>query len=184
MEHGSKSAQLLRDVAHDGGRKRAVGVCGALPAHHPDGQAHGLVSARSMFTPVYVAPLPSIHWAIASRGGILFSIYNMDAFRSPARTLSNPPQLSSSHPYPAAVSADAGDWAEPQKRAWVRQFLGADVPVIVCMARDKGKYCSPGAVLVDDMTKNREGWLKAGGTFVLHTSAASSIAELRKLGFE
>lgn len=108
----------------------------------------------------------------------------MDAFRSPARTLSNPPQLSSSHPYPAAVSADAGDWAEPQKRAWVRQFLGADVPVIVCMARDKGKYCSPGAVLVDDMTKNREGWLKAGGTFVLHTSAASSIAELRKLGFE
>lgn len=77
----------------------------------------------------------------------------------------------------------AGDWAEPQKRAWVQRNLGADVPVIVCMARDKGNFCRAGDVLVDDMLKNRDGWVKAGGTFVLHTSASASIAELQKLGY-
>jgi hypothetical protein len=51
------------------------------------------------------------------------------------------------------------------------------------MAKDKGRYASPKAVLVDDMLKNRPGWVAAGGTFVLHRSAEESIAQLRELGF-
>ena len=86
---------------------------------------------------------------------------------------------------PRARSA-AGTWAAPQKRAWVARELGAHVPVITCPAKEKGDHCSPaGSVLVDDMEKNREPWVagRARGTFVLHTSAARSIEELKRLGF-
>ena len=66
----------------------------------------------------------------------------------------------------------------------MRRYLGDDVPVIVCLARDKGKFGGADAVLVDDMTKNQPGWTATGGTFVHHRSAAASIEELRRLGFE
>ena len=77
-----------------------------------------------------------------------------------------------------------GDWAAPQKQRWVSRHLGPHVPVIVCLARDKGKYGGADTVLVDDMEKNAHGWQSAGGTFVRHTNAATSIAELRRLGFQ
>jgi hypothetical protein len=76
-----------------------------------------------------------------------------------------------------------GTWAAPQKRAWVARVLGADVHVTVCAARDKGRHARPGDVLVDDMAKNAAGWRAGGGVFVLHTSAAASIAALREMGF-
>lgn len=76
-----------------------------------------------------------------------------------------------------------GSWAPEQKTRWVARMLGADVPVITCMARDKARYASPGAILVDDREKAREPWETAGGCFILHRNAADSIAELAKLGF-
>ncbi|WP_376959172.1 hypothetical protein ABNQ39_04300 [Azospirillum sp. A26] len=76
-----------------------------------------------------------------------------------------------------------GSWAPEQKTRWVARMLGADVPVITCMARDKARYATPGAILVDDREKAREPWETAGGCFILHRNAADSIAELAKLGF-
>lgn len=76
-----------------------------------------------------------------------------------------------------------GSWAPDQKRRWVARMLGADVPVITCMARDKARHAARGAVLVDDREKARKPWEAAGGHFVLHRNAAESIAELTKLGF-
>lgn len=76
-----------------------------------------------------------------------------------------------------------GSWAPAQKTRWVARMLGADVPVITCMARDKARYGGPGTVLVDDRAKARAPWEAAGGTFILHTSAADSIAALAALGF-
>ncbi|ALG72217.1 hypothetical protein VY88_00180 [Azospirillum thiophilum] len=76
-----------------------------------------------------------------------------------------------------------GSWAPDQKMRWVARMLGADVPVITCMARDKARHATPGAVLVDDREKARTPWEAAGGHFVLHRNAAESIAELTKLGF-
>lgn len=74
-----------------------------------------------------------------------------------------------------------GGWAEPQKIAWaVEHFPGT--PMITCMARDKRLYCQPGDVLVDDRDQYRERWEAAGGIFVHHTSAETSIAQLRALG--
>ncbi|PGH53877.1 hypothetical protein CRT60_28990 [Azospirillum palustre] len=76
-----------------------------------------------------------------------------------------------------------GSWAPEQKTRWVARMLGADVPVITCMARDKARYATPDAILVDDRDKAREPWEAAGGRFILHRTAADSIAELAKLGF-
>ncbi len=76
-----------------------------------------------------------------------------------------------------------GSWAPEQKRRWVAHMLGPHVKVITCMARDKHRYASPGAVLVDDREKARAPWETAGGTFVLHTGAKTSIAALKELGF-
>lgn len=76
-----------------------------------------------------------------------------------------------------------GTWAEPQKRNWVARHLGADVPVIACLARDKCSFASPGDILVDDTTKYRHLWEANGGIFVRHRSAAQSIEELRRLGY-
>ena len=76
-----------------------------------------------------------------------------------------------------------GRWAAPQKRAWVRAHLGAQVPVITCMAREKSTYASPGDVLVDDNTRFAHLWRQRGGVFVRHSSAVGSIEVLRRLGF-
>ena len=51
------------------------------------------------------------------------------------------------------------------------------------MARDKCEFATPGAVLVDDRPQYAHLWEERGGIFVLHTSAAASIAALRDLGF-
>src|SRR5690606_30553777 len=76
-----------------------------------------------------------------------------------------------------------GDWAAKQKRRWVAHHLGADVPVITCLAREKCVYAQPGDVLVDDRPRWAHLWEERGGIFVLHTSAAASIEALRELGF-
>lgn len=76
-----------------------------------------------------------------------------------------------------------GDWAAPQKMAWAaRHFLGARM--ITTMARAKRDHMeAPGDVLVDDRATYRDLWEEAGGAFVLHRSAAESLAALRGLGF-
>lgn len=76
-----------------------------------------------------------------------------------------------------------GTWAEPQKRRWVAEKLGPEVPVVTCMARDKHCHAVPGAVLVDDREKARPPWEGAGGVFIRHTGAASTIAALGRIGF-
>ena len=82
-----------------------------------------------------------------------------------------------------------GRWAEPQKRAWCARELGPDVPVVCCLSREKGRHAAeflePGEVmvLVDDRLKVQVAWEDAGGKFLLHTSAAGSIAALKELGF-
>jgi hypothetical protein len=72
------------------------------------------------------------------------------------------------------TGAPIGDWAEPQKRAWAGVHF-PDVPVIVCLARDKRDHCRPGDVLVDDQDRYRDLWEERGGIFVLHRSAADSV---------
>jgi hypothetical protein len=54
--------------------------------------------------------------------------------------------------------------------------------MITCMAREKRMHMKPGDVLVDDFLKYKEPWEDTGGIFIHHTSAHSTIIELRRIG--
>lgn len=71
--------------------------------------------------------------------------------------------------------------AESDKRAWVAEKLGANVPVICCASKDKASYASPGDVLVDDWEKYKDKWTGVGGVWVTHTSATDSIEQLERV---
>ena len=75
-----------------------------------------------------------------------------------------------------------GNWAEPQKRRWAEAHFPG-VPVITTMAALKREHCHPGDALVDDRVKHRKLWEDAGGVFIVHTDARSSIEALRAKGF-
>ena len=72
-----------------------------------------------------------------------------------------------------------GKWAEPQKRDWCADKLGNRFPVICCMTRDKWQFCTPGEVLIDDRESMRLDGEGAGGHFILHVDAETSLAALR-----
>jgi len=56
------------------------------------------------------------------------------------------------------------------------------VEVRCCLAREKCLHASPGDILVDDWDKHRKLWLKAGGIWIAHTSAADTGRQLTELG--
>jgi hypothetical protein len=87
------------------------------------------------------------------------------------------------HPEPVILTGlPRGSWAEPQKRRWAaRHFPG--IEVIATSAALKREHCHPGDALVDDKDKYRHLWEAAGGVFIHHRDAASSIAALGAHGF-
>lgn len=70
-----------------------------------------------------------------------------------------------------------------QKLEWVRRELGSEhvADVIILPDVHKAHFCNPGDVLIDDAVKHRAMWESRGGKFILHASAASSIAALPRL---
>lgn len=73
-----------------------------------------------------------------------------------------------------------GNWAGPQKVRWAEEhFPGTHI--ITCMARDKYRHMRGADVLVDDRADHRCRWEEAGGVFVLHKNARSSLAELSSI---
>ncbi len=83
-----------------------------------------------------------------------------------------------------------GSWAAPQKKAWCRRELGADVPVITCLSREKAKFGRQYAqdenipVLIDDREKLRDAWEEMGGIFVHHVHNEGSLQILADIDFE
>ena len=75
-----------------------------------------------------------------------------------------------------------GNWAADQKVRWAAQHFPG-VPIITTMARDKRDHAREGDVLVDDQDRHRGLWEEAGGVFVHHRNADTTIEEL-KLYFE
>ena len=73
-----------------------------------------------------------------------------------------------------------GNWAAPQKVRWADEhFPGTHI--ITCMARDKYRHMKGADVLVDDRADHRDKWEAAGGTFVHHRDARSSLAKLAEI---
>ena len=73
-----------------------------------------------------------------------------------------------------------GNWAAPQKVRWAEEhFPGTHI--ITCMARDKFRHMKGADVLVDDRADHRARWEDAGGIFVHHQDARSSLAQLAEI---
>jgi len=73
-----------------------------------------------------------------------------------------------------------GNWAAPQKVRWAAEHYPG-VPIITCMARDKHRHLQGQAVLVDDSPRHMAAWEGAGGTYILHRSAAGSLRALAEI---
>jgi hypothetical protein len=74
------------------------------------------------------------------------------------------------------------DEAPENKRAWVRQHLGAHVEVRCCRSREKCLHAAAGDILIDDWEKYRALWIGKGGRWITHTSADDTIRSLHDLG--
>ncbi len=72
--------------------------------------------------------------------------------------------------------------SEIGKQAWIDNHLNPP-PERVFMSHEKYRWAKPYRVLIDDFTKNTEPWKEAGGIAILHTDVASSIQQLKELGF-
>ena len=73
--------------------------------------------------------------------------------------------------------------AKAEKIRWVYDNLqGFDGILTTISGADKHKYAAPNHILIDDRDKAILPWREAGGIGILHTSAADTIAQLKKLG--
>ena len=75
-----------------------------------------------------------------------------------------------------------GKWASGQKKRWVGEKMGWDVPVITCMSSDKPeeamkvrKHPNSVLVLIDDREDAGIRWKRTNGVFIHHTSTSNSI---------
>ena len=67
------------------------------------------------------------------------------------------------------------------KRMWAKRNLPG-VKLILSFANNKKNYANENSILIDDREKNINQWKEAGGIGILHTSVASTIAQLKELG--
>lgn len=75
--------------------------------------------------------------------------------------------------------------ATGEKREWVRRHLGHETANGAKLVRDakmKAQFAAPSHILIDDRHKAIDPWVEAGGIGILHTSAISTIAQLKELG--
>lgn len=79
---------------------------------------------------------------------------------------------------PAEVDASAND-----KIDWALEtLLVPSNRTVCCRASQKFLHCHPGDILIDDWEKYRPLWERAGGLWITHTSAESTIQQLKELG--
>lgn len=74
----------------------------------------------------------------------------------------------------------AGTWGTQQKLDWGKKYF-PDLPMIVCLAKDKNTYGKAGDILIDDTVKYEHLWAQMGGIWITHTSARNTIAKLKKM---
>jgi len=73
--------------------------------------------------------------------------------------------------------------ASQQKVAWFPEKFGKGTKVnVVDSSNDKAIFAAPNHILIDDKDKSINPWIAQGGIGILHTSAANTISELKKLG--
>ncbi len=88
--------------------------------------------------------------------------------------------------YPVEILSATGmpkHKAAEQKHRWVPENIDPNVKInLTSKAAEKAQYAGPNRILIDDKEKAIKPWEAAGGIGVIHTSAADTIAKLKKLG--
>lgn len=89
-------------------------------------------------------------------------------------------------PYDPHILSAASNFVKTSRQdkyEWVHEHLHLSGPkvIVVDYPNEKWKYCTKGAILIDDNAKNCAEWEHAGGVAILHTSAASTIHKLKEL---
>ena len=67
------------------------------------------------------------------------------------------------------------------KHVWVKHKIPG-TKLILRYAKQKQELATPESILIDDRQVNIDQWEAAGGIGILHTSAANTISQLKKLG--
>lgn len=73
-----------------------------------------------------------------------------------------------------------GQWAAPQKVRWAAEHFPG-TRILTVMAVDKHKHAIEGDILVDDQLRHAQPWERAGGRFIHHQNAQSTLAKLREI---
>lgn len=67
------------------------------------------------------------------------------------------------------------------KKIWVEKHMPG-TELLLAYASDKQQYANPEAILIDDRKRNIYEWRDAGGIGIIHTSAITTIEQLKELG--
>lgn len=83
------------------------------------------------------------------------------------------------NPILLTTPADGVEQCKPDKLKWVKKYLGYNK---VIFEKNKEKYASPSAILIDDREDNIQDFNNANGIGILFKSANQVIDELKDLG--
>lgn len=84
---------------------------------------------------------------------------------------------------PILLSAPSrNDASKIGKRLWVKRNMPG-TKLILASRENKQNYSDKSNILIDDRLDTIEEWQSRGGIGIHHTSAASTISQLKKLGF-
>ena len=73
------------------------------------------------------------------------------------------------------------DPLQNQKREWLKEYFPG-THIICTQASKKYEYAMPGDILIDDRIRYAKKWESAGGIFIRHFSARTTIQNLEALG--
>jgi hypothetical protein len=74
------------------------------------------------------------------------------------------------------------DRAVMEKKYWIFNNLGPNhLPLFVTSGKEKHRYATKTAILIDDTPKCINPWNQAGGTGILHTDSKTTIQQLKAI---
>jgi len=83
--------------------------------------------------------------------------------------------------YSLLSSPSADNSSRLGKRLWVKNNMPG-TKLILASRKNKQDYAKENAILIDDLKPTIDEWNAQGGIGILHTSAASTIKQLKELG--
>lgn len=154
-------------------------ICHDLDGVHADfyGRAGNLLGKSYKTTP------PAEAWAVLETVPHLFRdlepLGDSQKLWSALQDCGLPQEVLTAMPRPTGMLTTV----DADKRNWVARHLSGTAPVTtVANGAAKALYAAPGRVLIDDIQRNIDAWVAAGGIGIRHVSAEDTLERLAALG--